>query len=104
MIIPAIIPITIHDVEEKVALVKGHVGRVQVDVADGYFAPNKTWPIINTNGFVDIVAGRSRLPFHTEIEYEIHLMVQDPMEKVNEWIAAGAQSIIRMLQCWNHPI
>ena len=94
MIIPAVIPTTIHDVERKVDLVKDYVDRVQIDVADGYFAPVETWPIINTNGFVDMVNGDRRLPHHDQVNYEVHLMVQDPMDKIQQWIAAGARAVI----------
>lgn len=62
MIIPSVIPTTIHDVEKRVGLVKDHVQRFHVDVADGYFVPVETWPIINRNGFQDIVNGDRRLP------------------------------------------
>lgn len=94
MIIPAIIPETIQDVENKVALVSKYVDRVQIDVMDGMFAPAVTWPIINTNGFTDIVAGRRRLPEHEQVNYEVHLMVQDPEAHIDDWILAGARAVI----------
>lgn len=94
MIIPAIIPETINDVEQRVGQVKNYVSRVQIDVADGFFAPTTTWPIINTNGFVDIVSGKQRLPYFGEIEYEIHLMVQDPMDHINQWLQVGVNAIV----------
>tara|TARA_Y100000590_G_scaffold456021_1_gene605728 strand:- start:92 stop:751 length:660 start_codon:yes stop_codon:yes gene_type:complete len=94
MIIPAVLPTTIHDVERRVGLVKDYVDRFHVDVADGYFAPVETWPIINRNGFQDIVNGDRRLPNYEDVDYEIHLMVQDPEDHIDEWIAAGATAII----------
>lgn len=94
MIIPAIIPNSLRDIESQVFLVKDYVSRVQVDVVDGLFANSITWPYVNGGDFDGIVSGVKRLPFHSEVEYEIHLMVQDPASKIDEWIAAGANAII----------
>ena len=94
MIIPAVLPTTIHDVERRVSLVKDYVERFHLDVAGGMFAPVETWPVINRNGFQDIVNGDRRLPHNYDVKYEVHLMVQDPEEYIDEWVAAGVFSII----------
>ena len=44
-IIPAIIPKDLPDLTRKIELVKGLVDTVQIDVCDGKFAPNTTWPL-----------------------------------------------------------
>jgi ribulose-phosphate 3-epimerase len=94
MIIPAVLPTTIHDVERRVSIVADHIERFHIDVADGLFAPVQTWPIINRNGFQDIVNGDRSLPHAQKVKYEVHLMVQDPEEKIDEWLVTGVKSII----------
>jgi len=42
-IIPAVIPKSFHELEEKVKLVDACVETVQIDVMDGIFVNNKTW-------------------------------------------------------------
>ncbi|MEK7208023.1 MAG: hypothetical protein AAB699_00565 [Patescibacteria group bacterium] len=47
-IIPAILPKTFREIEEKTLLIAGLVDTVQVDIVDGVFAPNTTWPFAKT--------------------------------------------------------
>lgn len=43
-IIPAILPRDFAELEDKASLVQGAVKTVQIDVCDGQFVPNATWP------------------------------------------------------------
>jgi len=45
-IIPAIIPKSFEHLKSQLALVKGIVHLVQIDITDGIFAPTKTWPFV----------------------------------------------------------
>jgi hypothetical protein len=43
-IIPAIMPRNYEDLKNRVALVRGIVPLVQIDICDGIFVKNQTWP------------------------------------------------------------
>mgnify|MGYP001569099239 CR=1 FL=1 len=59
-------------------------GWVQVDIADGKFTPHKTWN--NPEEF-------KILNLKFKINVEVHLMVENPQEVVDDWIKAGAKRI-----------
>ena len=62
---------------------------VQIDIADGVFTLHKTWN--NPEEF-------KILNFKLKINAEIHLMVENPLDVINEWIEAGAKRIIIHLE------
>lgn len=43
-IIPAILPKNYEDLKNKIALVRGIVPLAQIDICDGKFVPNFSWP------------------------------------------------------------
>jgi ribulose-phosphate 3-epimerase len=59
---------------------------VQIDVADGKFAPVKTWDDPSE------LAGLVKQ--NPGIVPEIHLMVEDPEDVFLEWLAAGAKKLV----------
>ncbi|MCX8195150.1 MAG: hypothetical protein N3G22_03540 [Candidatus Micrarchaeota archaeon] len=69
-VVPAILAKDASDFKRKISLVAPYVRRVQIDVMDGKFVPNKT---LQPEEFPPIPRG---------IEVEYHLMVEDPMEYV----------------------
>ncbi len=94
-VIPAIITKNFKHLEDKVALVKDFVEFVQVDITDGKFTHNITWPY-NTDQkeFVELLLEERGLPFWEEVDYEVHLMIEKPEETVDQWIKIGASRII----------
>jgi len=83
-IIPAILPKNYEDLKNKVALVRGIVPVVQVDICDGNFVNSKTWPY-STGGFEDfnfikIMNEEEGMPFWEDIDFELDLMVSDAIE------------------------
>lgn len=94
-IIPAILPKDFTELEDKVGEVQGLVKTVQIDVCDGQFVPNATWPYRKTDdSFKKIVAQEEGLPGWKELNFEIDLMVNHPEEVADDWVMAGAQRII----------
>lgn len=94
-IIPAILPSHYADLEDKVNLVKGFVDTVQIDICDGQFTQNPTWPYKkNDDHFAAILEEKEGLPGWDTVDFEIHLMVNNPEEVISEWITAGAKRII----------
>ncbi len=59
---------------------------VQIDVADGKFAPVKTWD--NPSELAELINKNS------EITVEIHLMVEAPEAVFEEWLKAGAKKLV----------
>lgn len=94
-IIPAVLPKDFAELEEKIELVKGFVETVQIDVCDGQFVPNATWPYRKDDrSFAKIVGEEEGLPGWETLNYEFDLMVNRPEEIVEDWIRAGASRII----------
>jgi ribulose-phosphate 3-epimerase len=94
-IIPAILPKDFADLEDHVALVKGLVPLVQVDICDGQFTPSPSWPYRKKDSNFDAIAKEARgLPFWEEVEYEFDLMVNNVQDAILDYVAAGASRIV----------
>lgn len=91
-IVPAIIPKSFSDLEEKVGAVIGAAAFVQVDVCDGKFVSAKSWPYSgDENGnFQKILHEERGLPYWQKIDYEVHIMAETPYDEVAEWAKTGA--------------
>lgn len=97
-IIPAILPKDYEDLKNKLALVKGKVSLVQVDLCDGVFVKSKTWPfdeIGNSNShFAKILREEEGMPFWEDIDFELDLMVSDAMENFDIYTKLSPRRII----------
>ena len=94
-IIPAILPYDFAELSDKVELVKGFTKRIQVDVCDGQFVQNATWPYKkHDDSFEKIIHEDEGMPGWETIDYEFDLMITAPEKVVAEWITAGAARII----------
>ena len=100
-IIPAILPKSYAELESKLDIVVGHSSVVQIDICDGVYVANRTWPYlkgakseINDQIFERIVNQEKALPHWEELDFEFDLMVKNPYEKIADFISAGASKII----------
>src|SRR3989344_2754461 len=95
-IIPAILPKDFKEIEEKVFSVKGLAPMVQVDICDGKYVQNTTWPYKKKDqNFEDIICENRGMPFWENVNYEFDLMIKDPTDNnVREWLSAGATRIV----------
>lgn len=97
-IIPAILPKSYDEVEDKLDLVAGHASRVQIDICDGSYVPNRTWPYLKAHQddqiFEAIVGQDQALPHWEDTDVEFDLMVKKPYEKIPDFISAGASRIV----------
>jgi len=96
-VIPAIIPKTYQLLREEMEVVSELVDRVQVDIMDGQFAPEATWPYSGGREqarFEEIVAQERGFPHWRDVQFEIDLMVQNPEDVIDDWIKSGASAII----------
>lgn len=99
-IIPAILPKSFEELEEKMSLVAGLVPMVQIDIADGHFVSSKTWPYTSgaissaDRDFAAILSEQRDFPFVEELDFEVDLMVANPESVWRDWVHAGAKRII----------
>lgn len=94
-IIPAVLPKNFRDLEEKLALVAGHVPLVHIDVTDGTLTSGAHWPYAGSDGeWEKIQNEEAGLPAWEDLNFEAHLMVKDPASIYEEWIRAGVERLI----------
>ena len=94
-IIPAILPNSFSELEEKIAQVNGLVPLVQIDICDGHYTPKATWPYRKPDDSFDaIMREEIGMPFWEDVDFEIDLMARNPETLIPQWVTAGAQRII----------
>lgn len=91
IIVPAILPTSKEDLEEKLGRLVGIATEVQVDIVDGLYATPATWPYVHDNGAFN---ADSVLPHLDDMHVELDLMVCKPEEVTGSWIEAGATRIL----------
>lgn len=80
-IIPSIIASDFSDLRERLAQLEGLVTWVELDIMDGLFVPNYTWPFSRMRQAPEElkqVAGRLKL--------SVHLMVENPEQVIEDWL------------------
>ena len=95
-IIPAIIAKDFAELEEKIKLVEPFVKTVQLDVMDGIFVANTTWPYFApqsgaANGKPSL---RELEKLEISLDIEAHLMVEAPHRVLNEWLESKVKRVI----------
>jgi len=104
-IIPAILSGSFEEIQDSLSWLSEVAEYVQIDVADGRFVPNKTWPYVGDKGdFGEIKKEKKGLPFWEKLDFEADLMVRDPGSVVGDWIKAGADRIIIHLDSTTHDL
>lgn len=100
-IIPAILPQTFADIRTAAQKIAGHAPRAQIDIVDGVFAPNKTWPYVNDDRdfiFEKLSKEDMGLPEWSRLEYELDMMIEKPADVYEAWISAGISTLIPHLE------
>ncbi|MDD2753052.1 MAG: ribulose-phosphate 3-epimerase [Candidatus Portnoybacteria bacterium] len=98
-IIPAIIAKDFNELKEKIKLVERRAKTVQLDVMDGIFVSDKTWPL---DSFLDHGSGLAQgkpsvndlEKLETNLFLEAHLMVDNPHRVLNEWLNSKVGRVI----------
>ncbi|MFI5260402.1 MAG: hypothetical protein ACHQU0_01230 [Candidatus Paceibacteria bacterium] len=95
LVVPAVLPSSRIDLEEKLALFAGipSVTRVQIDVVDGRFASPASWPYTAPEELRELISRGEMLPHLDRITYEIDLMCHDPETAAEAWLALGASRL-----------
>ncbi len=84
-LIPAIMPKSYEDLQEKVGFVSNKVLSVQFDIMDGKFVPEATWPYLPKQKLEKIIIDDT---------FELDLMVKNASDRLSEWIQTGAHRLI----------
>lgn len=90
-IVPTVVPKSLTDVVDARARYS-FAPSLHIDIADGIFAPNTTWSLGPTE----------KLPDATAAEYEVHLMVHNPLQTGLSFARAGAKRIIGHIESFDH--
>ncbi len=96
-IIPAVIAQDFAGLREKIKLVEPHVKTVQLDIMDGIFVANTTWPFDSSRdaGFAQGKPSLSELEkIETSLDFEAHLMIDAPQRVLNEWLGSKIKRVI----------
>lgn len=72
-IIPSILVQTEKDFTTQLNAIKGSLGMIQLDIADGKFVPNTTW------------ADSKVVQQAKDMDVELHLMVKQPLQELKKW-------------------
>jgi ribulose-phosphate 3-epimerase len=93
---PAILEADLESLRGRMAQISGLSSTVQIDICDGKFVGNKTWPYVKggMEEFARITAEDEGFPFWDSLDFEIDLMVRHPESIIEDWIKAGAKSIV----------
>jgi len=101
-IIPGILEKDYDELKNKIALVRGIVPVVQIDLCDGVFVPSRTWPFASGSGADEhlkkILNEQEGMPFWEDIDFELDLMVADAVENFDLYTKLGAKRIIFHLE------
>ena len=95
-IIPAILPSSFRAIDYGVQKVADIVDTVQIDFVDGFFAPNRTWWFNRKDEHMrDALLNESvGMPEWEHMNYEFDLMIKDPLQHMDTFIALGPSKII----------
>ncbi len=95
-LIPAILQKSLTEITLQLKQVVGIAPTVQLDVVDGIFTPEYSWPYTpqGSEEFSAICSGSEALPLREEFNFEIDLMVVKSARDAGEWVSAGASRIV----------
>jgi len=90
-LLPALMPKTIAELEKKLTWVRGVTPWVQLDVMDGEFVPNTSYPYV-APGKLSIE--NEQLPYIDDFKYEFDLMVRNPHGVIGKFMHLGASRMV----------
>jgi ribulose-phosphate 3-epimerase len=94
-IIPAILPESFKDLEEKLSIVSDRISMVHIDASNSTLTPESSWPYKESSPeFENIKNEEEGFPFWENLNFEAHLMMRNPELHIEDWIRVGAERII----------
>jgi ribulose-phosphate 3-epimerase len=97
-VIPAILEKNFSEIKNKLTFLRGRTECVQIDICDGIFVSNQTWPFasggFNDVDFQKIINEEEGLPFWDDLNFEFDLMVADAVENFDIYMKLGPKRMI----------
>jgi len=97
-IIPAILEKDFNEIKNKLTFLRGRAKCVQIDMCDGIFVLNQTWPFaslgFNDTDFIKIMNEEEGLPFWADFDFEFDLMMADAVENFDIYMKLGPKRMI----------
>lgn len=89
-------PSSFGEIKGKAEIVKNDTDLVQLDVMDGHFVPEVSWPYVEGGAkeLDDIAKEKESFPYWKEVSIEADLMIDSPEMTVNLWLRTEAQNVI----------
>jgi len=78
---------------KKLNLVSDFSNQIQIDVMDGILSTSISFPYTDNKGF-----SKNNLPNTDSVDYEVHLMVADPLMVGLQFIELGVESIVAQIE------
>ncbi len=98
VITPAILEKDFNEIKNKLNILRGQVKCVHLDIEDGIFEKEPTWPYasggFNDFDFRKIINEEEGLPFWQEFDFEFDLMVMDVVENFDIFMKLGPKRMI----------
>ncbi len=89
-IIPAIIPQSLEHITKSAYTLKDVVSEVQIDIVDGVFVSEKSWPYREENSHIESLT--NTLP--EGMRHELDLMISEPRDRMSLWLSTAPTRII----------
>jgi ribulose-phosphate 3-epimerase len=95
-VIPAILVENFEELNEKITRYVSVTSIVQIDICDGYFVPQTSWPMHASDeaSISGILNEESGLPFWDSLDFEFDLMVKNAHMQFEFFVRLGAKRII----------
>jgi ribulose-phosphate 3-epimerase len=97
-VVPAILPKSFDDLEDKIDVVSDFVDGIQIDISDGEFANSTTWPYTEGED-----SPNHALPYKDSLNLELDMFVNNPEEIAQSWVDAGVKTFIIHLETIEEP-
>lgn len=89
-IVPTIIPESLDHIRDEICAMRDHVKTIQIDIMDGKFSPKPSWPFSEQPHLPET----GNLASEFRIGLELDMLVQEPIEYIQEWIPLGIHTFI----------
>lgn len=103
-IIPAVLPTSFDELREKLKIIATFAKSAQLDVVDGMFDDNITWPYVRDEQWSEVrdlkIVRETTAP---QLFLEAHLMVQKPHELGHALIQSGVRRVIAHAEVFPSP-
>lgn len=105
-VIPAILPNFFSEIKESLEKIHPVADLVQIDFCDGHFVKSKTWGYNNHDRdiFTKMTNEEFELPYFDKIDFEFDLMIKNPENQIEKFIALGPKNIILHYNSLENPV